>query len=96
MDMIVEPGSFFRHFFHYESKIEAMEELNDFKKWNQITSKIFSLGKPKGLPKRGLLQTAATAHISGPIYGTFFCSGSWKPGSFDFLWQAALVLIGLI
>ena len=41
-------------------------------------------------------QTATKANISGPIHETFFCSGSLKLGSFGYLWQAALALIGPI
>ena len=43
-----------------------------------------------------ILQTATAPHISGPIYETFFWSGSLKPGSFGYFWQTALVLIGPI
>ena len=46
--------------------------------------------------KSAFLQTATAAHISGPIYETFFCSGSLKPGSFGYIWQTALALIGPI
>ena len=46
--------------------------------------------------KSAFLQTATAAHISGPIYEAFFCSGSLKPGSFGYLWQTALALIGPI
>ena len=46
--------------------------------------------------KSAFLQTATTAHISGPIYEAFFCSGSLKPGSFGYLGQMALALIGPI
>merc|ERR1719357_1688196 len=46
--------------------------------------------------KSAFLQTATVAHISGPIYETFFCSGSLKPGSFGYLWRTALALIGPI
>ena len=46
--------------------------------------------------KSACLQTATAANISGPIYETFFCSGSLKLGSFGYLWQAARALIGPI
>ena len=46
--------------------------------------------------KSAFLQTATAAHISGPIYETFLCSGSLKPGSFGYLGQTALALIGPI
>ena len=46
--------------------------------------------------KSPILQTATAAHISGPIYETFLCSGSLKPGSFGYLGQMALALIGPI
>ena len=46
--------------------------------------------------KPAFLQTATAASISGPIYETFFCSGSLKPGRFGYLWQTALALIGPI
>ena len=46
--------------------------------------------------KSAFLQTATAAHISGPIFETFSCSGSLKPGSFGYLRQAALALIGPI
>ena len=46
--------------------------------------------------KSVFLQIATTAHISGPIYETFFCSGSLKPGIFGYSWQTALALIGPI
>ena len=46
--------------------------------------------------KSAFLQTATAAHISGPIYETFLCSGSLKPGSFGYSWQTALALIGPI
>jgi len=46
--------------------------------------------------KSAFLQTATAAHISGPIYETFFCSGSLKPGSFGYLGQTAFELIGPI
>ena len=46
--------------------------------------------------KSAFLQTATAAHISGPIYVTFLCSGSLKPGSFGYLRQTALALIGPI
>ena len=46
--------------------------------------------------KAAFLQTATAAHISGPIYETFLCSGSLKPGSFGYLGQTALALIGPI
>ena len=32
--------------------------------------------------KSAFLQTATAAHVSGPIYETFLCSGSLKPDSF--------------
>ena len=44
--------------------------------------------------KSAFLQTATAAHISGLI--SFLCSGSLKPGSFGYLGQAALALIGPI
>ena len=73
MDTIVEPGSFFRHFFYYESKvlIEAMVELNDIKKWNQITSKICPLKtllvqkRPKKV--RNIEVSAITKHRSAVL-----------------------------
>ena len=34
--------------------------------------------------KSAFLQTATAAHISGPIYETFFCSGSLKRGRLDY------------
>merc|ERR1719412_1721807 len=46
--------------------------------------------------KSAFLQTATAAHISGPIYEAFFCSGSLKPGSFGYLRQTAFELIGPI
>ena len=46
--------------------------------------------------KSAILQTATAAHISGPIYETFLCSGGLKPGSFSYLGQTALGLIGPI
>ena len=46
--------------------------------------------------KSAFLQTATAAHISGPIYEAFFCSGSLKPGSFGYLWHTALALTGPI
>ena len=46
--------------------------------------------------KSAFLQTATAAHTPGPIYETFFCSGSLKPGICGYLWQTALALIGPI
>ena len=46
--------------------------------------------------KSAFLQTATAAHIPGPIYETFLCSSSLKPGSFGYLGQKALALIGPI
>ena len=46
--------------------------------------------------KSAFLQTATAAHVSGPPYETFLCSGSLKPGSFGYLGQTALALIGPI
>ena len=51
---------------------------------------------PAMVAKSAFLQTATAAHISGPIYEAFFCSGSLKKGRFGYLWQTALALIGPI
>ena len=46
--------------------------------------------------KSAFLQTATATHISGLIYETFFCSCCLNPGSFGYLGQTALALIGPI
>ena len=48
------------------------------------------------IAKSAIFQTAFAAHISGPIYETFICSGSLKPCIFGYLGQTALALIGPI
>ena len=57
---------------------------------NQCKSHLPLVAKP------AFLQTATAASISGPIYETFFCSDSLKLGSFGYLWQTALALMGPI